>query len=45
MIFGVIGNLVQSGMLFTGEGLKPQFSKLNPINGLKNMFSLKALGT
>lgn len=45
MIFGVIGNLVQSGMLFTGEGLKPQFSKLNPINGFKNMFSLKALGT
>ncbi|MDU4860376.1 MAG: fused FliR family export protein/FlhB family type III secretion system protein [Terrisporobacter othiniensis] len=45
MIFGVIGNLIQSGMLFTGEGLKPQFSKLNPINGFKNMFSLKALGT
>lgn len=44
MVFGVIGNLIQSGMLFTGEGLKPQLSKLNPINGFKNMFSLKALG-
>ena len=44
MIFGVIGNLIQSGLLLTGEGLKPQLSKLNPINGFKNMFSLKALG-
>lgn len=41
---GLIGNLIQTGMLLTGEGLKPQFSKINPINGFKNMFSLKALG-
>ena len=45
MIFGVIGNLIQSGLLLTDEGLKPQLSKLNPINGFKNMFSIKALGT
>lgn len=44
IIFGIVGNLIQTGLLFTGEGLKPQFSKLNPINGFKNMFSLKALG-
>lgn len=44
IIFSVIGNLIQTGLLFTTEGIKPQFSKLNPISGFKNMFSLKALG-
>lgn len=44
LLFGVIGNLIQTGIMFTDEGLKPQLSKLNPINGFKNMFSLKALG-
>ncbi len=43
MVFGIIGNLIQTGFFFSGESLKPKFSKLNPINGLKNMFSLKAL--
>lgn len=44
IIFGVIGNVMQTGLLLTDEGLKSQLSKLNPINGFKNMFSLKALG-
>lgn len=41
MVLGIICNLAQVGILFTGEGLKVQFSKLNPINGFKNMFSPK----
>lgn len=41
LVLGVICNLAQVGILFTGEGLKPSFSKLNPINGFKNMFSPK----
>ena len=43
MTFGIIGNLIQTGFFFSGESLKPKFSKLNPINGFKNMFSLKSL--
>lgn len=43
MVFGIIGNLIQTGFFFSGESLKPKFSKLNPINGFKNMFSLKSL--
>ena len=43
MAFGIIGNLVQTGFFFSAEGLKPKFSKLNPINGFKNMFSLKSI--
>lgn len=42
LCFGVISNIIQSGFLFSSEGLKPKFSKLNPIEGFKNMFSQKA---
>lgn len=42
LAFGVISNIIQSGFLFSGEGLKPKFSKLNPLEGFKNMFSQKA---
>lgn len=41
MILGVSANLAQTGFLFTMEPLKPQFSKLNPISGFKEMFSRK----
>ncbi len=44
ILFAVVGNVMQSGLLLTGDGLKPQLSKMNPISGFKNMFSLKALG-
>lgn len=39
---GVISNIMQTGFLFSKEALKPKFSKLNPIQGLKNMFSQKS---
>lgn len=41
MLFGVMGSLVQTGFMLTGEPLKPSFGKLNPIKGFKNMFSKK----
>jgi flagellar biosynthetic protein FliR/FlhB len=44
LIFGVAGNLMQTGFLLTGEGIKPSLSKINPLKGFKNMFSLKSLG-
>ena len=43
MLIGVIGNLMQTGFLTTGDSLKPKFSKLNPINGFKEMFSRKRM--
>ena len=45
VILGIIGHVMQTGFLFIGEPLKPKLSKLNPINGFKNMFSAKAWGT
>lgn len=39
MIVGIVSNIAQTGFLFSMESLKPQFSKLNPIQGFKEMFS------
>lgn len=36
-------NYLQVGPLFTTEPLRPKFSKLNPINGFKRMFSSQGL--
>ena len=43
MLAGVIGNVAQFGFLFTTKAIMPKFSKLNPISGLKNLFSTKKL--
>ncbi|EJO5346011.1 fused FliR family export protein/FlhB family type III secretion system protein [Clostridium botulinum] len=43
MLFGVAANYLQTGVLFTKEPLKPDFKKLNPINGFKRMFSLRTV--
>ena len=40
---GVIVNLVQVGFLFTTTPLKPDFKRLNPIEGFKNIVSKKAM--
>ena len=41
MLVGVISNLMQSGLLFTTEAIKPKFSNISPAKGIKQMFSLK----
>ena len=43
MFWGVFANLIQVGWLLTLKPLKPKFSKINPISGLKNMFAPKKL--
>ena len=42
MFIVVISVVVQTRGLFTMKPLKPKFSKLNPLNGIKNMFSAQA---
>jgi flagellar biosynthetic protein FlhB len=42
-IFGIASSVVQIGFLFTSETLTPNLKKVNPIEGLKRLFSLKAL--
>ena len=43
MLGGIIASLLQTGFLFTLEPLKPSFGKLNPLTGMKNMFSKRSL--
>ncbi len=35
---GAGGNLIQSGLLFTGEKLKPKLEKISPLKGAKRIF-------
>lgn len=41
MIFGILANFIQVGFMVTQEPIKPQLSKLNPINGFKRIFSMR----
>ena len=43
MIAAVAGNLLQFGLLFTTEPLKFDLKKIDPIKGLKRIFSIRAI--
>ncbi|AET70277.1 flagellar biosynthetic protein FlhB [Desulfosporosinus orientis DSM 765] len=38
----LFANYIQVGVLFTGESMKPQISRLSPISGAKRMFGVRA---
>ena len=42
-IAGIIGSIMLGGLNFSWEPLMPKFSKINPITGLKRMFSVQSL--
>lgn len=43
LVVGFVASYAQVGSLFTTETLKPKFSNLNPINGIKRIFSIRGL--
>ncbi len=43
LVVGIIGNYIQIGFLMTGEPLKMKLNKLNPIEGAKKIFAIRAL--
>lgn len=43
VVIGMVGNYSQVGFLFTTEPLMPKLNKLNPLEGLKKIFSLRSL--
>ncbi|RPJ96994.1 flagellar biosynthesis protein FlhB [Rummeliibacillus sp. TYF005] len=43
MIAGIAGNFLQFGFLFSTEPLKFDLTKLDPVKGIKRMFSVKSL--
>lgn len=43
ILFGVVANFLQVGLMFTPEAIKPKLSSINPLEGLKKIFSKRAL--
>ncbi|WP_018975017.1 flagellar biosynthesis protein FlhB [Saccharibacillus kuerlensis] len=43
VLIAIIASFAQYGLLFTGEGLKMRFSKMDPIKGFKNIFSMRSI--
>lgn len=42
ILAGVFSNITQTGFMLIGEPLTPKFNKLNPVNGIKRLFSLRS---
>lgn len=43
LVIGVISQVMQVGFFASNEALKPKFSRINPIEGFKRIFSKRAL--
>ncbi|HEX4844317.1 MAG TPA: flagellar biosynthesis protein FlhB [Limnobacter sp.] len=43
LVAAVLGTIAVGGSIFVTKNIQPKFSKLNPIKGLKNMFSANAM--
>ena len=42
-IAGILANVMQTGFIFTTKPLMPDLAKLDPMKGIKNLFSLKKI--
>jgi len=42
-LFVLLFEIVQTGIVFSAEPLKPDFNRLNPVNGLKRIFTFRLL--
>ena len=43
MMLGVAGNMIQHAPVWTTEQIKPKWSKISPMSGLKRLFSSQSL--
>lgn len=43
MSVGFLSNFLQVGVLFTVKALKPDFKRINPLSGLKQLFSMRTI--
>lgn len=43
VVVGVFFNVVQVGMMFTTESIKPNMNKINPLSGMKRIFSFRSI--
>jgi flagellar biosynthetic protein FlhB len=40
---GVASNVLQFGFLFSGQAIRPQFSRINPVDGARRLYSSRSL--
>jgi flagellar biosynthetic protein FlhB len=43
VLAAIVGNLLQTGFVLSAEPLKPDWQRINPVTGLKRVFSLRTL--
>lgn len=43
LIVGIVGNLLQTGFIWTAEPLKPDITRLDPIKGMGRLISMRGL--
>ena len=43
MLAAIAANVMQTGPILSAEPVKPDFDRLNPVNGLKRVFSMRTL--
>jgi len=43
ILFAIAGGVLQNGLIFTTEPMKPKLSKINPVQGFKRLFSMRSL--
>ena len=43
LLAAIIGSIGIGGLLFSGKAITPKFDRLNPLKGLKRMFSMRSL--
>lgn len=43
VVAGIAATFLQTKMLVSGESLKPKFSRINPLQGFKRLFSLRSI--
>lgn len=43
LFLGIVANVMQVGFLVSGETVKPQLNRLNPVEGFKRIFSRRSL--
>jgi flagellar biosynthesis protein FlhB len=43
VIVALVANIAQVGFLFTGKAMQPKFSRINPMEGFKRIFSVRSV--
>ncbi|WP_207557169.1 EscU/YscU/HrcU family type III secretion system export apparatus switch protein [Paraburkholderia acidicola] len=43
MLAAIVGNLMQTGLIFSADPIKPDWSRINPVSGFKKLFTLRVL--